>query len=157
MTCDARQIANWFVLRAAKDDRSLSIMSLLKLSYIAHGWRLALHDEALFHNRIEAWQYGPVIPDIYHAFRQQGITVSKPVPIIGNSDELDQEVKRFLGQIYDIYGAMPPLRLSKLTHIEGGPWHIARNLGGRYAEIPDELIKLHYVNKKLAADRSSDI
>ena len=35
---DARQIANWFVRRAAQDGRRLTIMQVLKLVDISHGW-----------------------------------------------------------------------------------------------------------------------
>ncbi|AVW92216.1 Panacea domain-containing protein [Celeribacter baekdonensis] len=64
MAYDARQIANWFVVRAQREGRTLSIMSLLKLTYIAHGWHLEMQEVPLFSNRIEAWQYGPVIPEV---------------------------------------------------------------------------------------------
>ncbi|MEY4500467.1 MAG: hypothetical protein RIS52_357, partial [Pseudomonadota bacterium] len=53
MIYDARQIANWFIERAAKDGRALSIMSLLKLAYITHGWNLETRNAPLFNNRIE--------------------------------------------------------------------------------------------------------
>ncbi|MDE0305486.1 MAG: DUF4065 domain-containing protein [Albidovulum sp.] len=152
MTYDARQIANWFVRRANQDGRVLSIMSLLKLSYIAQGWHLEIYDRPLFHNRIEAWQYGPVIPDVYAAFRKQGI---KPTKVLENySGVLDSDCERFLEQIYKIYGDMPPMRLSKLTHVAGGPWDSSIKFGGIYSEIPNELIKRHYVEKREIANAS---
>ena len=58
MTYDARQIANWFVNRAARDEK---VMSMLKLTYFAHGWNLETKETPLFSNRVEAWQHGPVI------------------------------------------------------------------------------------------------
>ncbi|HHB81002.1 MAG TPA: DUF4065 domain-containing protein, partial [Aliiroseovarius sp.] len=75
MAYDARSIANWFVTRAERDGRPLSIMHLLKLIYVAHGWYLETRKAPLIFNRIEAWQYGPVIPDVYNAFRPGGIDV----------------------------------------------------------------------------------
>jgi hypothetical protein len=73
MSYDARQIANWFIERSSREGRPLSIMSLLKLAYISHGWRLEMQNRPLFHNRIEAWQHGPVIPDVYKTLRPQGL------------------------------------------------------------------------------------
>ena len=153
MTYDARQIAGWFIERAASDGQTLSIMSLLKLAYIANGWHLEIYNCPLFHNRIEAWRYGPVIPDLYHAFRPQGIRPAKPLddhpPVQGETDE-------FLEQVYGIYGGMSPFRLSALTHVKDGPWDFVTSNGGTYSQIPDHLIKQHYVNKRAAAERASE-
>ena len=146
MAYDARQITNWFIQRAARDGRQLSIMSLLKLDYIAHGWHLEITGRPLFTNRIEAWQYGPVVPDVYNAFRPQGVTTSTPdARFLGKISHYDEQ---FLEQIYQIYGNMSPFRLSELTHEAGGPWETARKWGGWYAEIPNDLIRSHYILKR---------
>ena len=150
MTYDARQISNWFIERAVSDGRALSIMSLLKLVYIAHGWNLEMKNQPLINNRIEAWQYGPVIPDVYKSFRPQGVAV-KSTDASFPSNAITKEDKDFLEQIYNIYGKMSPFRLSELTHEPGGPWEIATSWGGNYAPIPDELIRSHYVSKRQAA------
>ena len=77
MTYDARCITNWFIRRAQNDNKLLSIMSLLKLFYIAHGWCLEIYDHPLFYNEIEAWRYGPVIPDVYRIFAHKGFSQKK--------------------------------------------------------------------------------
>lgn len=145
MTYDARQVANWFIERAAKDGRALSIMQLLKLAYIAHGWNLEIRNEPLFTNKVEAWQYGPVIPEVYHAFRPQGIHATKIVEAPPITDAADLS---FLEEIYKIYGHLSPFKLSELTHVSGGPWETARKWGGWYAEIPNDLIQSHYISKR---------
>ncbi len=146
MTYDARQIANWFIQRASNEGRALSIMSLLKLAYIAHGWRLEMASQPLFNNRIEAWRHGPVIPDVYNSLRPQGIvpkTIDPEFPAPNDASDT-----AFLEQIYNIYGHMSPFKLSELTHVSGGPWETARGWGGAYAEIPDNLIQSHYISKR---------
>jgi uncharacterized phage-associated protein len=153
MTYDARQITNWFIQRASQEGRSLSIMSLLKLAYIAHGWRLEMQNAPLFNNRIEAWQHGPVIPDVYRDIRGQGIVPSTPLP--GYAVPTDADDTAFLEQIYKIYGHMSPFKLSELTHVEGGPWETARKWGGWYAEIPNDLIHSHYVSKRQVANQAN--
>lgn len=154
MAYDARQIANWFIERAQRDGRSLSIMSLLKLIYIAHGWHLELRDAPLFTNRIEAWQYGPVIPEVYKDFRRQGIDIRKTLKT-APAGSLAQEDVDLLEQIYTIYGKLPPFQLSELTHLPGGPWDIATKAGGSYAHIPDELIRQHYIEKRQKVERQT--
>lgn len=151
MTYDARQIVNWFIERSTRDGKALSIMSLLKLTYIAHGWYMETRNTPLFNNRIEAWQHGPVIPDVYNAFRPQGIVPKQVVNDYNSPDnESDQE---FLEEIYNIYSDMPPFRLSDLTHVKNGPWDTARQLGGDYAEIPNHLISNHYKLKRASSTK----
>jgi uncharacterized phage-associated protein len=153
MTYDARQIANWFVERAQRDSRALSIMQLLKLTYIAHGWNLEMKSAPLFSNNIQAWQYGPVIPEVYNAFRGQGVTISHPVPF-GNT-VIVPETAQFLEQIYGIYGGMSPFHLSDITHEAGGPWELATRMGGPRTPIPNDLIEQHYRLKRNKAEAQS--
>jgi uncharacterized phage-associated protein len=150
MSLEPRQIANWFVDRAQSEGRPLSIMSLLKLTYIAHGWHLQMRcGEPLFSNRIEAWQYGPVIPDVYSAFRNQGVNVTGKVTYPQQKmSDVDADLMK---QIWDIYGRMSAFRLSDLTHEPGGQWHIASQMGGNYAPIPNDLIQKYYEMKRLKA------
>lgn len=146
MAHDAQNIANHLIRLADQRGQSLSIMGVLKLVYIAHGWTLALLDKPLIANRIEAWDYGPVIPDLYKRFRnEQGIYDLKPIG--AGEDLLSRDEKSILEQTYDRYGQMSPFQLSELTHVKNGPWDTARLVGGRLAQIPDELIRRHYQNK----------
>ncbi|MCW2308811.1 Panacea domain-containing protein [Rhodobium gokarnense] len=151
MQYDARQIANWFLSRAKRDGQCPSIMALLKLTYIAHGWNLEINNAPLFPNRIEAWQYGPVIPDVYNSFRPQGVTPFKPDSNYPDTID-DPTTENLLEQIYNIYGTMTPFRLSEITHEPGGPWETATRLGGWYAPIPNELIQSHYIVKRRQAN-----
>ncbi|MGQ3672296.1 Panacea domain-containing protein [Xanthobacter sp. TB0136] len=143
---DARQVANWFVERAKEDGRSLTIMQLLKLVYIAHGWYLEMSKSPLIRNRIEAWQYGPVIPDVYEGFRPKGIKVEEPVD--GYEIPRNAFVDRVLNHVYDTYGKMTASRLSTLTHEVGGPWHKATSTYGYFAPITDDMILPHYQEKR---------
>jgi uncharacterized phage-associated protein len=110
-----------------------------------------MHGTPLFVNRIEAWQYGPVIPDVYSAFRGQGIDVKKPVQV--PQWNVKQEDESLLEDVYRIYGALSPFQLSDLTHVPGGPWDIATKTGGNYAPIPNDLIRQHYEAKRVEANK----
>lgn len=146
---DARQIANWFIKKAAQENRQLSIMQLLKLVYIAHGWHLEMRKSPLIHNKIEAWKYGPVIPDVYNAFRRQGIKIRDEVAIAGQA--ISDYDAHLLNEIYRIYGHMPAQKLSDITHEDGSPWQIATERGGWFAPISNEVISSHYQKKRQAA------
>ena len=79
---DPRSVANYLVKKAASDvnGQPLTIVHLLKLVYFAHGWHLGRTGQPLINRPVEAWKYGPVIPEVYDAFRPEatrGLTVEK--------------------------------------------------------------------------------
>jgi uncharacterized phage-associated protein len=110
----------------------------------------------LFPNRIEAWQYGPVVPDVYNAFRHQGVNVTGKVHEPNNRTAINPADINLMEQIWDIYGRMSAFQLSDLTHEPGGPWHIASQMGGNYALIPNDLIQKHYEMKRLQASNAAN-
>jgi uncharacterized phage-associated protein len=61
--CDL--IANELLSLSARDTAPLTVMKLLKLVYIAHGWYLAFADKPLISEKVEAWDYGPVRASAY--------------------------------------------------------------------------------------------
>lgn len=65
-------IANYFIELAKNDDNLVSPMKLQKLVYFAHGWCLALADKPLINEKVEAWQYGPVVGSLYREFKKYG-------------------------------------------------------------------------------------
>ena len=56
---DSPTVANAFVDVA---DHLMTQMKLHKLTYIAHGWHLAIFGEPLVADAAEAWDNGPVFP-----------------------------------------------------------------------------------------------
>lgn len=134
------------ILKIAKEkNRQLTPMQLVKLTYIAHGWSLGLRDRDLFKNRIEAWQYGPVIPDLYHATKAFG---RNPIPLesVGDPTQVDvaPEDKQLLEAVYEKYGHLDGIALSYITHRAGTPWTQVYRPGVMHIEIPDALIRNHY-------------
>lgn len=151
---DALKIANWFIARAQRDDKVLTVMMILKLCYIAQGWHLESREKPLFWNRIEAWRFGPVIRDVYLTFRSQGLEVADPALVAG--EEIDSDAGGFLEEVYQIYGDLPAFWFTKLTHISGGPWDIAIKASGYFSQIPNLLLNRHYEMKRADAERETD-
>lgn len=152
---DARQIANWFVERAECDGEQLTIMQLLKLIYIAHGWHLEMSLSPLISNKIEAWKYGPVIPDVYNAFRKKGISVTETVD--GFDPVADAYVESLLEYVHNNYGKLPALRLSEITHERGGPWEQITKRYGYYAPIPNKIMLSHWKCKRRSFNQQNII
>ena len=140
---DSRQIANYFIrLKRTHDGQGPSITQLVKLVYLAHGWTLALHDRPLINDQVEAWRHGPVIRTVYHAFRPYGTSDLQPVSIY--EDPLEPEIKDLLDRVYEMYKHLTPVQLTKLVHLEGGPWCQSYQGENTYTIIEDSLIAEHY-------------
>lgn len=142
---DVLTVADAILKIAKMQGKSLTPMQLVKLTYIAHGWSLGLRGKDLFQNKIEAWQYGPVIPDLYHATKQYG---RKPIPlkVIGEPSEINvsDDDKLFLEEVYKKYGGLDGIALSYITHRAGTPWERVYRPGVMHIEIRDDLITRHY-------------
>lgn len=142
------------ILKLAKQrGLSLTSMQLIKLAYISYGWFLAMYDKKLFDDRIEAWKYGPVIPELYKVTKRFG---RKQIPhdLIADSPISRPELETFLSSIVDNYGKYSGIALSNLTHREGTPWEQVFDPRFFGVEIPDELISEHY-KQELNARRAA--
>lgn len=70
---NALAVANYFIEIAKREGKGITQLGLMKRVYIAHGFSLAIHHKSLLDPRfdkVEAWKYGPVIPNVYHSFKQ---------------------------------------------------------------------------------------
>ena len=157
MSYDALAVANYLVTHA---DPPLTNMALQKILYFAEGRYLAEHGEPLFENSIEAWEYGPVVPDVYHAFKNFG---SKPItepaatlvtdgrtrtwrwvtPELPATPEAEAD-RAFLDKILEDYGRRTAVNLMAESHRAGGPWARAYRPDARSVEIPVETMREYF-------------
>jgi uncharacterized phage-associated protein len=130
---DARAVANFFIDHAAARGHRMPLMTILKLIYFSHGWYLARQGTPLIKNDFEAWERGPVVKVVYDSFKED-FKNAKPVnrkaekfdPVTGEYSEViynfDRTLQLFLTSIYQRYGHIHALELSKITHEPGSPW-----------------------------------
>lgn len=147
-------IANYFLLKAWDEETDLTPMQLLKLVYIAHGWYLGENGQSLIRDRIRAWTYGPVIPELYHHIKEYGkgpVTVRIQSAFRAVNNETIKELDaKFLDIIWEYYKKFSAFQLSGLTHQKDSPWdQVARNyspkeLSRSSVPIPNSIIKEYY-------------
>lgn len=156
----AKAVANYFIELAKSEQVSITQMKIQKLVYIAHGWHLALLERPLVRERIEAWRWGPVIPDLYHDLKEfgnqpvtreaveimiDGTIVEVRAPRIGFSDGDTDKTKVLLDRVWKVYRRYTAAQLSEMTHRNGTPWQeTARNLK---TYIPNEMIQKYYKDR----------
>lgn len=143
---DSRAVANYFVKKSHAEGRLLGVSQTVKLVYLAHGWHLGLTGKPLICHEVEAWKYGPVIPLVYDAFRDQLGAVRHLALEDGHPYEadFDEYAKRIMDRVYNAYSKIGIVALSNLTHEKGTPWSWASREGGRYSLISNRLIEEYY-------------
>jgi uncharacterized phage-associated protein len=131
---DPRSIANLLLDLAENEDGgpiSISNLALQKLLYFAHGHFLIQHKMPLVSGAFEAWQYGPVHPAVYQAFKSEA---NRPIKIRAQARNVmtgearplpipnDPEVRRQLRNVLHAYGRLSPGHLVDIAHAPRGPW-----------------------------------
>ncbi|HUX56069.1 MAG TPA: type II toxin-antitoxin system antitoxin SocA domain-containing protein [Bacteroidales bacterium] len=117
----ARNVSDFFLsLSEPEAGDTISNLKMQKLLYYAQGYYFALYNKPLFQEKIIAWQYGPVVKEVYEAYSEYSHgSIPKPRRI--NLKVFDEEIMNFLKEIYQVYGQYSALRLMQLTHGEP-PW-----------------------------------
>lgn len=138
-------IANEIKRRCFSEKRSLAHMKLQKLVYISHGWTLAITGHALFSERVEAWDNGPVAPFLYREERYGHTDIQGQFPDTAKT-QLTPPEKNILDAVWKRYGDYSAEQLSDMTHEPNTPWSITYLQKGRNAQISNDLIMQHYRN-----------
>ena len=69
MVYDANEVAKLVVNECMREGTPVTNLKLQKILYFMWIDWYAKKKESLFNNRIEAWHYGPVVPDVYFKYR----------------------------------------------------------------------------------------
>jgi uncharacterized phage-associated protein len=136
----AKEIANWFLAEARDEGEFMTQMKLQKLVYIAHGWNLGLGGGPLIRENVQAWQYGPVIRELYAEYLHYGAMPITEEPERPSLDQRDTELLRWVWGQYKGYTAG---QLSSITHKPGTPW-TRTYVEGVKENISEEIIRAHY-------------
>lgn len=145
-TVSAATVGRELVALAKAEDRQLTPLEVMKLVYISHGWHLGYLSQSLLTEEVEAWQYGPVVPDLYQKLKQYRASPVLAIPEDASdfTDKLDSNQKALIKSVYNSYKHLRGIQLSSLTHQPGTPWSVTWEKHGKNATIPTSLISQHY-------------
>jgi len=160
---DPRVIANYMLDVARGRGISLTNLALQKLLFFAHAISLTERKTKLVSGYFEAWQYGPVHPTVYQAFKTAGpnaidFRAESFDPVTRTRKPLerlaDSATRDICDRVMVQFGRMSAGRLVDITHAVGGPWHqvvsaskAGANIGLR---ISDEIIVERYGRQKVS-------
>lgn len=140
----AVEVANYLIERWGRCYPA-TIHKLNRLVYLVQAEVIVTMGEPLFEDCIEAWQCGPVVPAVIHAFGEWGdAAIVEPIEHV----EVKSDAACLIDSVAEKYGPLSAFNLVSLVRRPGGAW--ARVYApGREAKITSDAIKA-------SADASAD-
>jgi uncharacterized phage-associated protein len=137
-------IANEFL----KKDSLLPHMKLQKLVYMCLGWSLAINQESITSSHVEAWDNGPVFPELYRMVRHRALYSADGLLCNETGEPYESQLsvndKSLIDAVWKRYGHQSALELSDATHQPGTPWTETYLGKGRSNRIDHNLIQAHF-------------
>lgn len=99
-------------------------LKLQKTLFYIEAFHLAMLDKPLIKENFEAWDYGPVLPLVYHSYKQYG---GDTIPAIEEEplpSSLNQDTLWVISCVMEVYGNLSGIALMQKTHSEA-PWRDA--------------------------------
>lgn len=114
----ALEVAKYVVSKCTEEKRPISNLQLQKILYYIQRTYIKQGSRA-FEDDIEAWQFGPVVPDVYYYFCGFGA-----MPITANymDVQISQYDKGTINPIVEEKRKLKPWDLVEDTHRPGGAW-----------------------------------
>lgn len=155
----ALDIAKWFLFKDNAEAKQnefeeepyerITNLKLQKLLYYAQGINLAIYDEPLFTESIEAWPHGPVVREVYNKY---SIHKGNPIIIKTDSDdeekitkiEQDNKANNVLNLTYNNFAIYTAWQLRNMTHKDGSPWDITQKNKGLFMVIDNDDIGKYF-------------
>ncbi|MEE8657917.1 DUF4065 domain-containing protein [Acetobacteraceae bacterium EV16G] len=122
---------------------TITNLKLQKILYLAHMFYTGKHDgQALIDGSFEAWDYGPVSPDVYKAIAHFG---RDPIQnVFADHDSVDEYARTYLNLFNDQLMKFSAAELVGITHWKGGAWYKNYTPGEKNVLIPPEDIRTEY-------------
>lgn len=153
---------------AHRRGRPLTNLAMQKLLYFAHALYLVERRVPLVSGYFEAWEYGPVHPAAYKAFRRWG---SQPIREPAEREDLETgsrspialptepDVREHIERVMAQYGRLSAGQLVDISHAKGAPWDFAldksRTSWSYGVRISEEVILSRFKHHKISVRDSA--
>lgn len=159
-TYPVRDVSHYIIVYSNKKDYGVSNLKLQKLLYFVQAFFLINDCPPCFDEKIEAWDFGPVVPEIYREYKRYG---GMDIPTIDYyvkfdkkniwnteriyyEDIISDDDKEMIQAVVDKFAHCSATFLVNLTHNQD-PW-INAYVNGQRDEITKEDIKRYFEQKK---------
>lgn len=141
MPYKAFEIAEYIVWHENEKHRFVNPLRLQKLLYFVQAHRIAVTGQPLFTDRMEAWDYGPVVLDVFRKYRFYGSGIipflKEPAFAIAQSD------MQRINEMLDYCASFSNTELLNKIHAQA-PWQNAYHRSSRWGldcEITPDAIR----------------
>ena len=137
---DARILADYILLESFRLGCYLTPLQVNKLCYLTHGFSMRAGRAGAFYNDVEAWPFGPVIREVYDAFRRYGRSDIRKLhgtmePVCGAREDTKTRLANSLGEditktadsVVAHYARVDGGMLIEMTHAKDTPWSKTRS------------------------------
>ncbi|MFA8299148.1 MAG: Panacea domain-containing protein [Hyphomicrobiales bacterium] len=131
----AKELSKYIIAKSDNFGDLITNKKLQKLLYYIEAWFL-VHIDSIIDEDFEAWIHGPVIPNVYHKYKEFGYSPIK-IKYQNNEDssgfikefeqlnELDDSAIELINLVLTKYGELSSQQLELLSHSED-PWKLSR-------------------------------
>ena len=116
-------------------------MKLQKFLYFAQAISLAKNGSTLFNDEIQAWQYGPVVPNVYELYKNKGAETIRPE--VGEECKEDKNLNTIIDMVFELYNKYSSRQLVEITH-KHAPWKDVYKTDKKDIPISNNSIKEFY-------------
>lgn len=135
----ALDVAKYILYKCTQDDSPISNLQLQKILYFLQVYFLQNKRYALFSEEIEAWQFGPVVRNVYYQYC--GFGSLDIYETESPSIKFSEEEKVAIDKIIIEKRELSPWQLVDETHTKGKAWDLVYKDGyGRKDVIPKDVI-----------------
>lgn len=123
MAYNAVDIARYMIKSAELNGTPLSNLKLQKILYFA--WKSYYEEtgEWLFDDHFHAWQFGPVVPEVYYEYFMFGAApIAEGLLEKFDSSVISSEDRSFVDDMIKKYAKESVFKLVDLTHKSGEAW-----------------------------------
>lgn len=157
MAYPAIVIANEIIKLAQAEDIPVTPMKLQKILYLANGIAYKRSGNKLVNERFEAWDYGPVIRNVYAIYRDfKGECINEPIDelvhttgfnfALASSFKVEDNDLKIIKEAWDNSKNLDAFTLSAWSHNKNSPWDKAYNADPRQVYISEDETKEYFLN-----------
>ena len=145
---DALDIAKYIIRWCDKNKLRITNLQLQKILFFIQKESIRKRGYGIFSNRIEAWQYGPVVPDVFYQFAGFGamklVLYEDLFSDVSPKDIIDDQSKEIIEGILREYIHVSPWDLVAKSHVSNGAWSNSISMGEKYPITDQDIFNIYF-------------
>lgn len=117
----ALDVAKYIIWYCKEEGYSISNLKLQKLLYFVQAQFLVMLEHPIFNENIEAWDFGPVVPEVYQYFKLWGSSEIPKVVVNQANNKILEKDQEVIDEILEECAPYSANVLVDITHHQD-PW-----------------------------------